>query len=120
VHKKFLIFAAVVIFTFTAGCNQISSSDVTSRDNRAATVTANVAATLSSSTLNSTLISEASDIQSAMNLWMIESGEWPEALTEPTNEFTTTDPALSPTYLKATTLVCSYTWDSQGRTEQHC
>ncbi len=107
-------------FTLTVGCNQISSSDESIRENRAATVTANVAATLSSTTLNPTYISEALDVQTAMDLWMLETGEWPEALSEPTDELDATDPALSPTYLTATKMACSYSWDSQGHIEQHC
>ncbi|MDA0595721.1 MAG: hypothetical protein O2974_01750 [Chloroflexi bacterium] len=119
-HHRILIFAAIVGFTFTLGCNQISSSDESIRENRAATITANVAATLSSTTLNPTLISESVDVQASMILWMAESGEWPEALDEPTDDLTSTDPALSPTYLTETKLACSYSWDSQGHVEQYC
>jgi hypothetical protein len=50
---------------------------------------------------------------------MAETGEWPESLDEPTDDLANTEPALSPTYLKATELAFSYTWDFQGRTQQH-
>jgi len=119
-HKKLFTLAAIVGLVLAIGCNQISSSDESIRENRAATVTANVAATLASSTLNPTLLSEGLAVQTAMDAWMAASDEWPEVLEEPTNDLTTTDPALVPTYLSSTELACKYTWDSQGRTKQHC
>lgn len=104
----------------TAGCNQITSSNEALHDDRAATVTADIAATLGSSTLNSSVISESITVQDAMNEWMADTGEWPPALDEPTDDLSTSDPALSPNYLSRLTLECKYTWDSQGRTSQHC
>lgn len=119
-YRKFQIFVVLTGLFFAVGCNQISSSDESIRDNRAATVTANVSATLSSTTLNPTLISEGLEVQAAMDLWMAETDDWPEALEVPTRDLSTTYPALAPTHLKIAELRCEYTWDSQGRTEQHC
>jgi hypothetical protein len=118
--RNSLVFVAFVGLILAAGCNQVTSSNEALHDDRQATVTANVAATLSSSTLNSSLLSESLAVQDAMDQWMAETGDWPPALEEPTDDLRTTDPVLSPIYLSKLALECKYTWDSQGRTSQHC
>lgn len=119
-HKTLVIFAAWLMLTLVAGCDQISSSDESIRDNRAATTTANVSSDLSSRTLNPTFITEAFDVQAAMEAWMADTDEWPSELVEPTDDLASTEPALSPTYIDVVLTKCKYTWDAQGNTKQHC
>lgn len=115
-----LILVALLALVLVSGCSQISSSDESIRIDRAATTTANVSESISSTTLNPTILTEGLAVQAAMDQWMADSDEWPPALEEPAADLTTTDPALVPTFLKATTLTCKYTWDAEGHTEQHC
>jgi len=114
------VLVALTALALAAGCNQISTSDESIRIDRAATTTANISESLSSTTLNPTILTEGLAVQEAMELWMADNDEWPSALEEPTDDLTTTVPALAPDYLKVTNLACKYTWDSQGHTEQHC
>jgi hypothetical protein len=120
VVRTFSMLTVLAVLTLVAGCTQISSPDESIRIDRAATTTANISESISSTTLNPTLLTEGLGVQAAMDLWMAESDEWPSALEEPQNDLAATEPALAPTYLKVATLTCKYTWDAQGHTEQHC
>jgi len=120
VRRSLLIAISLLAALFVAGCNEITSSNEQLHDDRAATVTANVSATLGSKTLNSSYITEALAVQDAMDRWMADSDDWPSALEEPTDDLASSEPVLSPEFLDIEILECRYTWDSQGRTKQHC
>jgi hypothetical protein len=120
VLRSFLVLVVLAALALVVGCTQISSPDESIRIDRAATTTANISDSISSTTLNPTLLTEGLRVQAAMDLWMAESDQWPDALEEPNGDLSATEPALAPTYLKVATLTCKYTWDSQGHTEQHC
>lgn len=119
-RRSTFIVVSLIAALFVVGCNEITSSNEQLHDDRNATVTANVAATIGSTTLNSSYISEALAVQDAMDRWMADSDERPNALDEPTDDLSTSEPALSPEFLDIPDLECRYTWDSQGRTKQHC
>ena len=112
--------AVLTALAMAAGCTQISTPDDSIQVNHAATTTVNISDSLSTITLNPTLLTEGLGVQAAMDLWMTESDEWPSALEEPNDDLAATEPALAPTYLKIATLRCKYTWYSQGHTRQHC
>ena len=104
----------------STGCEQIAPPNQNTQGDLAATVTAHVTKTLESSTFDSTLITEAQTVQSAIDLWMVETGQLPSAQTDISDDLSSSNPALSPMYIRKSLTECGYSWDSAGRTTQHC
>jgi len=58
---------------------------------------------------------EASTVQVGMDLYMADTGSLTvTALAIETNDFATSNPVLSPVYIRQNPTKCSYTWDISG------
>ena len=57
---------------------------------------------------------EVQTVQAAIDLYMADTASIAVAIQLATNNMTTSDPVLSPSYLRQTTTRCSYAWDAAG------
>ena len=105
------------------GCTPAASESNQSTHELESTITANVVATVTQDRSdanhpNPEFDNEAATVQSAVDLYKAENGTIASQSLR-TNNLTSSTPALSPTYMRAGTTICSYTWDSGGKVIQH-
>ena len=113
-----LLFGSLILI----GCAPAAIGTTDSTNDLEATITAKVVATITAepeATPDDSLQIEGATVQSALDLYRAQNGSVAAQSTR-TSDMTSSTPPLSPTYMRLRSTVCSYTWDSQGRTEQHC